>query len=223
MNLLLRVNLTPTPEQHVRLLALQVAFAEVCNALAPMVQQTRVWNRVALHHMAYKTLRERFPAVGSQMVCNAIYSVSRTCRLLFQSTGSPLNVSRNPGRPLPLIRFTDASPVYFDRHTLSLKQGEVSMFTLDGRMRFRAGLSDEGELAFHQRKLLEIVLSRNRDEFELRFVFAPIELVGEERALGSRPQSQDASKSSEEPEMSPRGFKDVSSLIPDYLRLEEAA
>jgi hypothetical protein len=120
-----------------------------------------------------------------------------------------------------LIRFTDASPVYFDRHTLSVKQGEVSMFTLDGRMRFRAGLSDEGELAFHQRKLLEIVLIRNRGEFELRFMFAPIEQAGEERTQGSRPQSQAASESSEAPEMSPSGVKDVNSLIPDYLRLEE--
>ena len=89
MNFAVRVLLNTTPEQQARLEALQAAFAEVCNALAPMVQQTRIWNRVALHHMAYKGLRERFPALGSQMVCNAIYSVSRACRLVFQNPESP--------------------------------------------------------------------------------------------------------------------------------------
>lgn len=175
MKSVLRIALAPTAEQHARLMALQVAFAQVCNALAPLVRQTRVWNRVALHHMAYKGLREQFPAVGSQMVCNAIYAVSRACRLVFQAPESPLNVARNPSRPLPLLRFLDSCPVYFDRHTLSLKQGQVSMFTLDGRMRFQLKVSADAEEAFHQRKLLEIVLNRRQQAFELSFVFAPAE------------------------------------------------
>jgi hypothetical protein len=78
MNSFIRVPLNTTPEQFQRLLALQTAFAQVCNALAPEVQKTRVWNRVALHHLFYRGLREKFPALGSQMVCNAIYAVSRT-------------------------------------------------------------------------------------------------------------------------------------------------
>ncbi|MCU0922625.1 MAG: hypothetical protein MUF16_20270, partial [Burkholderiaceae bacterium] len=76
MNSALRIPLKTSPRQHEQLVQLQRAFAEVCNALAPLVQQTRCWNRVALHHMAYKRLREGFPGLGSQMVCNAIYSVS---------------------------------------------------------------------------------------------------------------------------------------------------
>ena len=140
MNLTISVPLDTTPEQHARLLALQAAFAQVCNALAPVVRDTRVWNRVALHHMAYKALRDRFPAIGSQMVCNAIYSVSRACRTVFQTPGSPFHLSNLAGRPLPLLRFSDTCPVYFDRHTLSLKQGQASMYTLDGRMRFQLAL-----------------------------------------------------------------------------------
>lgn len=80
MKFSLHIPLDTSPEQTLRLQALQRAFAEVCNALAPRVQQTRTWNRVALHHMAYKQLRTQFPEIGSQMVCNAIYSVSRSCR-----------------------------------------------------------------------------------------------------------------------------------------------
>ena len=171
MNSVLRIPLDASPEQVTRLQALQSGFAQVCNALAPLVQQTRVWNRVALHHLAYRQLREQFPGMGSQMVCNAIYSVSRTGRLVFQHPGSPFHLSRLGDKPLPLLRFSDACPVYFDRHTLSLKAGQLSMFTLDGRMRFQLALGAQDEAAFHARKLREIVLSRRSDGvYELSFL-----------------------------------------------------
>ncbi|WP_232476417.1 MULTISPECIES: hypothetical protein [unclassified Acidovorax] len=154
-----------------RLQALQTGFAQVCNALAPLVQQTRVWNRVALHHLSYRQLRERFPEMGSQMVCNAIYSVSRTARMVFQHPQSPFNLARLGDKPLPLLRFADSCPVYFDRHTLSLKAGQLSMFTLDGRMRFQLALAAQDEERFHTQKLREIVLSRRSDGvYELAFM-----------------------------------------------------
>ena len=80
------------------------------------------------------------------------------------------------GTPAPLLRFADSCPVYFDRHTLSLKAGQVSMYTLDGRMRFQLALRPEDEAAFHAQKLREIVLSRQADGgFELSFWFADAE------------------------------------------------
>lgn len=173
MNISLRVPLNTSPEQAAKLQQLQAAFALACNALAPLVQKTKVWNRVALHHMAYKPLREQFPQMGSQMVCNAIYSVSRHCRLLFQNPRSPLSLAKLGDKPLPMLRFSDRCPVYFDRHTLSLKDGQLSMYTLDGRMRFMLGLKPEDEANFHEKKLREIVLSSNASgRFELAFVFS---------------------------------------------------
>lgn len=170
MKFFLRVTLSPTVEQYARLRALQVAFAQVCNALAPVVRQTRVWNRVALHHLMYRQLRQQFPALGSQMVCNAIYSVSRACRAVYQNPSSPFCQLRLGGAQLPLLRFSDDSPVFFDRHTLSLKAGKLSLFTLDGRMRFHLSLKPDEEAAFHARKLREIVLRRKgKDSFELVF------------------------------------------------------
>lgn len=165
------IPLQASPEQFDRLLALQRAFATVCNAIAPTVARTRVWNRVALHHMVYRSLREQFPALGSQMVCNAIYAVSRISRTVYQHPRSPFNVARAPAGPLPLVRFVDTCPVYFDRHTLSLKDGVLSLFTLDGRMRFQLALGAEQEDSFRTCKLLEIVLSRDprKGRFELRF------------------------------------------------------
>ena len=173
MNSVLRIPLNASAEQQARLLALQAAFAQVCNALAPVVRESRCWNRVALHHMTYKSLREQFPALGSQMVCNAIYSVCRASRLVYQHAASPFNLARLGGKPLPLLRFADNCPVYFDRHTLSIKGGQLSMYTLDGRMRFQLALSQLDESAFHERKLREIVLSRRSDgSFELAFLLA---------------------------------------------------
>jgi len=169
----LTLRLDTTPAEHARLCALQAAFAEVCNHLAPVARDTRCWNRVALHHLAYRSLRERFPRVGSQMVCNAIYSVSRTCRIVYQSPESPFNLARNPGAPLALIRFGEQAPVYFDRHTLNLKAGRLSMFTLDGRMKFSAALSAETEERFKHDKLLEIMLFGRENQFHLSFRFAP--------------------------------------------------
>jgi hypothetical protein len=225
MKSLVRVQLTPSPEQYARLVALQELFARACNELASMVQQTRIWNRVALHHMAYKALRERFPALGSQMVCNAIYSVSRTGRLIFQSPASPFHVSRMAGRRLPLLRFSDTCPVYFDRHTLSLKGAQVSMFTLDGRMKFEVALTADQEAAFHNRRLLEIVLQRVGEAFELAFQFGPVANMpqapqAERQRVPLLPSEVD---DPEHRELSPDGQTADELIVPHYLKVEEAA
>lgn len=196
---MLRVPLNTNPEQLARLQALQISFAKVCNALAPTVQQTRVWNRVALHHLMYRSLRERFPELGSQMVCNVIYSVSRTCRMVFQHPQSPFNLARLGDKPLPLLRFSDNCPVYFDRHTLSVKDGQLSMYTLDGRMRFALALQPADEANFNQKKLREIVLSLRTDGmYELSFMFSE----------GSEDASEPALPGNAE--------------VPEYVMVEEA-
>ena len=208
MNFWLRIPLQATLEQKSRLLALQAAFAQVCNALAPTVRDTRCWNRVALHHMTYRTLREQFPALGSQMVCNAIYSVCRASRQVYQHPNSPFALERlGPDKPLPLLRFADTCPVYFDRHTLSLKDGLLSMYTLDGRMRFNVTLRAQDEALFHQKKLREIVLARRADgEFELSFWLAEPPL---EAAVAAAPAAR--------PVASGAGHDGT---LPDYLMVE---
>lgn len=157
---LLSVPLATSPEQEARLQELQRAFSRACNALAPVVAQQRCWNRVALHHLTYRTLREQFPELGSQMVCNAIYSVCRAARLVYQHPQSPFFVGRGgaPVQPLPRLVFTPEAPVYFDRHTLSIKEGRLSMFTLDGRMHFDLSLEPQQAELFATRRLCEVVL-----------------------------------------------------------------
>jgi len=173
MNSGLVIPLNVSTEQLARLQALQSAFAEVCNALSPVVQKTRCWNRVALHHLTYHDLRGRFPQMGSQMVCNAIYSVSRAYRLVLQHQASPWNLAKHPEKAIPLVNFLPDSPVYFDRHTLSLKDGQLSMYTLDGRMRFQLELKSEDLVRFQQEKLREIVLGKAAQGYQLSFWFLP--------------------------------------------------
>lgn len=211
MNTSLRVPLNASPEQSQRLQALQALFAQACNALSPVVQQSRIWNRVALHHLMYRTLRARFPDLGSQMVCNAIYSVSRTSRLVFQHPDSPLNLTKLGDKPLPLLRFTDQCPVYFDRHTLSVKDGQLSMYTLDGRMRFALALSPQDEANFKVYKLLEIVLSgSDASNYCLAFQFS-------DASVSAAPVQEDAPpEATGEPAPPSAG-----AALPDYVLVEE--
>ena len=175
MNSVARIPLTTTPEQTARLLALQAAFAEVCSVLSPVAAQQRCWNRVALHHLMYRKLREQFPALGSQMVCNAIYMVCKMSRLIYQGADSPFNLARMGDRLLPSIRFDPLCPVFFDSHTLSMKSGQLSLFTLGGRMRFALSLKPAQMLQFASRRVLEISLYRRADGVhELSFSFEPL-------------------------------------------------
>ena len=210
MNSFIRVPLNTAPEQFQRLLALQTAFSQVCNALAPEVQRTRVWNRVALHHLHYRSLREKFPALGSQMVCNAIYAVSRTSRLIFQTPASPFSLAKLGAKPLPLLQFANSCPVYFDWHTLSIKGSKLSLFTLDGRMHFELTLPEAQLLLFKVAKLREISLKRRLDGiFELMFW---LELNPEQASLAQPAQNTEALEDASAP----------SSLIPDYVSVEVA-
>jgi len=217
MNFVTRIPLNTTPEQFARLQALQSAFAQVCNALAPEVQKSRVWNRVALHHMHYRTLRERFPALGSQMICNAIYAVSRTSRMVFQTPGSPFNLNKLGDKGLPLLQFADSCPVYFDRHTLSIKDHKLSMFTLDGRMHFQLLLSNEQLTLFKVAKLREISLTRHVDGlYQLTFSLDQLTAFSEPEAqavLNVQLQSDGGV---------PPELLAAKSFIPDYVSVEVA-
>lgn len=115
-----------TPAQSAALSALAVDFAKACNAIVPFVVEYRCWNRVALHHLVYYLLRGQFPALGSQMVCQAVHRVADAYRTLKANQGI------DKGKPVPAIAFRPTS-VNFDRRTYSLKANGISLFTLNGR------------------------------------------------------------------------------------------
>ena len=182
-NTFLVLRLNTTPDQTQRLSSLQAVFADACTSLGPLVRETRCWNRVALHHLTYRRLREVFPQLGSQMACNVIYSVSRAARMVYQGQNSPWQIGKEGNRPLPLLRFGPGAPVYFDRHTLSLRKGGVSLYTLDGRLQFDLGLSEEDMTRFSASRLREIVLNRDTQGFYLSFSFDQKTGEGEQEEL----------------------------------------
>lgn len=206
MNSRLQAHLHATPEQAARLQQLQAQFALVCNALAPLAQRTHCWNRVALHHMAYRQMREQFPNVGSQMVCNAIYAVSRTCRIVYQGQNSPFHIHRVGADKLPLVHFLPDSPVYFDRHTLSIKDGQASLYTLDGRMRFEIKLPKADLARLATEKLREIVLNGRGQRFSLTFMLESRQSNGQsEPTAGARKVA--------------RGPTESADALPAYVRV----
>jgi hypothetical protein len=134
------IRLNVTREQAARLSALRAAYAEACNRLVPLVQAARCWNRVALHQLGYRRLRQE-TSLGAQMACNAIYSVCKAYR-------SQRALGRIPqDTPVPALSF-DPTSVHFDHRTYTLKGAAVSLNTLQGRMRVPMILGD------HQRRIL---------------------------------------------------------------------
>ena len=73
---------------------------------------------------------------------------------------------------LPIIRYAESCPVYFDSHTLTVRGGHLSMYTMDGRIKFELLVSPQQRLLLATQRLQEITLSRGVDEkFMLTFIF----------------------------------------------------
>jgi hypothetical protein len=119
-------------------------------------------------------MRQQFEQLGSQMICNAVYSVCRIYRIAYESPETPFGLAIREGKSLPLIKFLSTCPVYFDRHTLSIKDGILSLFTLNGRMRFHLNLDAQSLNQFKSQKLREIILTSEQDDFCLTFAFAQL-------------------------------------------------
>jgi len=168
----LQIKLLVSPEQALKLLDLQKTFAMACDVAALFVARSRSWHRVTLHHLAYKSMRAKFPSLGSQMVCNAIHTVSKASKEIFQDPNSRWTAVAKSGQPLPILKFSDTTPVFFDKHTLTLKKNALSIFTLDGRMHIQINLSEAIETKLRNEKLKELSLLRQKNLFYLRFVFS---------------------------------------------------
>ena len=139
--------------QSSKLQELQRAYADVCNQIVPYAVEHRCWNRVALHNIAYARMRAD-NSLGSQMVCNAIYSVCKAYK-----AQSKLNRIK-ADKPVPRIAFKNSS-VHFDKRTYTLQPDNViTLYTLDKR------ISAKMILGKHQANLLH---SGNPKEAELLY------------------------------------------------------
>lgn len=147
--------------------------------MVPFVQEHRCWNRVALHHLVYYQVREKYPALGSQMVCQAIHRVADAYKALRANGGIPND------QPVPAITFTPSS-VNFDRRTYSISGEYFTLFTPTGRAKVEFACGP------HQKALLlsgipkEGRLTTYKGIWYLNLVFDlpdPVPLQGD-RAMG---------------------------------------
>jgi hypothetical protein len=113
------------------------------------------------------------------------------------------------------MQFTNSCPVYFDRHTLSIKDDKLSMFTLDGRMHFHLTLQKEQLMLFKVAKLREISLTfRTPGLYQLTFHL-------DQQKVLSEPEAQamlDVQLPSEF--QMPPELLAAQSAIPDYVSVE---
>jgi hypothetical protein len=125
------IKLEPTPAQAQALLQLQCEFAKAGNLIVPFVRDKRCWNRVALHHLAYYSVREA-TNLGSQMVCNAIKAVADAYKVL----------KLKKSDEMPSIQFKPTGSVHFDARTYRLTGEAVSLYTLAGRTVVKMSIGD---------------------------------------------------------------------------------
>src|SRR5271168_2431082 len=148
------IRLEMSDEQSQKLLALREAFLDACNQIVPSVVEHRCWNRVALHRLVYKKIRSS-SLLGSQMVCNALFSVCKAYK----------NRTISKEESVPTTCFHKNRSVHFDKRTYSIKKGNtLSLYTLGKRITvtmrmgifqqqyFSQGIPKEAELVFRKGK-----------------------------------------------------------------------
>ena len=136
------IRLDENPEEARALFALRMAYGDACNRLVPIVQENRLWNRVGLHQCAYSVLREETP-LGSQMVCNAIFSVCKA----YKSQKALGRIKEDS--PVPKLCFAHRS-IHYDKRTYTLKKdNKLSLNTLSGRITVPMKIGE------HQHRILE--------------------------------------------------------------------
>ena len=147
-------------EQSTALRETQIAFTDACNKIVPFAVENRCWNRVALHHICYYSIRERIPILGSQLVCNAIQKVCSAYKVL----------KIKKGQSVPIISFDGNRSVHYDARSYSLKGQLVSLFTVSGRIKCEFSIGSFQRSYLEQGKLKEAELIRKGKRWFLNIV-----------------------------------------------------
>jgi len=118
VNKVLSIKLLPTTEQSESLKKTTDMFLDVCNLLSETAFELKKFNKVMLQRECYRQCKENFPGFSSQLIIRAIGVVCDSYR-------------RRQDRQTV---FSSQVAVY-DLRVLSWKDGEASVWTVDGRIR----------------------------------------------------------------------------------------
>lgn len=134
------------------------AYAKACNEISLSAYEHLCWNRVALHNKVYSRTRAN-SSLGSQMVCNAIFSVCKAYKAK-KATKKPLE------KPL---QFRKNGSVHFDKRTYTMKENILSLYTLEGRIKveMQIGEFQKGYLKQGILKEAELICKRGQWYFHL--------------------------------------------------------
>ena len=154
------VRLLISPEDSVKLSETHALYRDACNLVVPIVcknKESRLWQRFALHHAAYSKIREIFPALGAQLACNVIRSVSSAYKTELANHPQQLKQPE-----LKTIHFKNPS-VHLDKNTITYREdGTVSLYTMKGRVEATLAPGDHQTalLTSSKRKESNLVLHR---------------------------------------------------------------
>jgi len=163
------LRLRPSEEVGLRLRTLQETFSRAVELAWEIGRTQGCSSRVALHHLAYETIRNSELRLGAQLTCNAIYLASAYLKLA--RTGKRLTQSAGPGLRPDFAQL----PVYLDKHTLAMKDGQLSIYTLDGRAKLSVKLPQALKSMFGSTPVKEILLIERKGGFILLFIFKPLD------------------------------------------------
>lgn len=163
--MIIKILIKPNESAAEKISKLQQVFSDACNEISEVAAANKCWGRAALHHLSYHKMREQYSTLGSQMLCNAIYAVTRAYRIVREKQPQHFN-SQNENLK---VAFTPSSPVFFDKNTLSLSMKKLSLFTMDGRLIFNVDIKDDIQRRFMSGKLKEITLKSDGENYSLSF------------------------------------------------------
>lgn len=165
------IKLSISDLQREALHELQELFEAACNQVSSVAFVEKERNRVRLHHMCYRSLRQSLPKLGSQMCCNAV-----------AKTAAALQAQKHPKQLL----FKKGCSVHFDKRTYSLKKQTLSLFTPRGRIRVPLEISEFHKpfLDFGTPKEAELFCKGNRWFFHLVLDLPDVLPVDNGKAMG---------------------------------------
>lgn len=165
------LKLSITDLQNEPLCELQDLFTKACNTVSSIAFQEKERNRVRLHHLSYRKIRQALPELGAQMCCNAIAKVSAS-----------LKARKDP---IELV-FKKRGSVHFDKRTYSLKKSILSLFTPRGRIQIPLAISPFHRpfLEFGLAKEAELVRKKTGWFFHLVLDLPDISPVETEKSMG---------------------------------------
>jgi IS605 OrfB family transposase len=165
------IKLITTALQKEPLFELQDLFTAACNQVSAKAFLAKERNRIRLHHLSYRSLRQTLPKLGAQMCCNAIAKVS-----------AALKARKEPKE----LVFKKRSSVHFDKRTYSLKNSILSLFTPKGRIQIPLEISAYHKpfLEFGLPKEAELIYRANEWFFHLVLDLPDVLPIEGDKAIG---------------------------------------